>query len=261
MMKLSVVLSLGIFAACGSPAPASTPPPPSMSSSASTGAMGSTGATAVKTLTCLQVLQCVAECADVDTTCPDTCIGKASAEGDSKLSALVMCLENESCQDAECAQSKCAPSLTACLQSSAPEISGPALTGTVPAGNVPADLVGEWTATTWGDTDTLTLNADGTAVLFNGVVSDSKYCAQRITVTSSGTAVVGTDTIVLYATSVVNQVKPCDGNLETTNGPAIQIELSYSRQDATTLIIVEAACVAMHPTDAQAFCNLVLHKK
>jgi hypothetical protein len=219
------------------------------------------GTAAGPPLSCGQIVQCVDGCSATDSACLDGCIARASSDGLAKATALAQCFQDQGCQDSACVQSSCAGELEAC-------VGGGGLTGGPPVepnaptvGSVPEELVGSWSRTAWGDTDRLTLGADGKGTRFGAVVSNSKYCTTRSTDTETGAAVVKADTITIYATEVINQYKPCDGNLETVNGTPVVVELSWSRVDPRTIVVVDSRCVAKHPNDAASYCQLSLTKE
>ncbi|CAN5665848.1 hypothetical protein BH09MYX1_BH09MYX1_16920 [soil metagenome] len=222
---------------------------------------GGADVSAAHGISCGQMLQCVGECSESDTECADACVARGSTEAGAKATALAECFQNQACSDSTCAQEKCGIELDDCT-SAAPPKGGPPIDGNSPTtGSVPADLVGSWARTVWGDTDRITLGADGTGTRFGAVVSNSKYCTTRSTDTEAGVAVVTPDKITIYATDVVNQYKPCDGTLETKAGAPLVVELSWSRKDASTIVVVDSRCVSSHPTDAEAFCRLELTKE
>jgi len=217
-------------------------------------------------ISCLQVLQCVADCASSDNACPDACAAKGTPEAQAQVSAFATCIQKEACTDAACAEAKCSPSLTACASASAPAPEGTPSTGAAPPpGNVPADLVGTWSRTNYGATDRIVLNADGTGSVFAGISSLAGGCVELNSTTEAGTAVVTADLITVYANDVTNVEKTCGaGGSATTKGPPVVVEVSFSRKDATTIVIVKASCAAKYPNDptnARFYCGEELTKQ
>jgi len=216
---------------------------------------------AVGSLSCLQIVDCSTECAETDDPCFDACWTAGSDDGQATLNAFLECVVAEACEDATCYETQCADSLSGCVNSSTPDPGGRPLEGTEPPpGDVPADLVGKWSRTAWGDTHTITLNADGTGSYFFGVANDSAYCAVRLTNTYTGTAVVSADMIAIHATDVVHFQKTCEDPVpDVTNGDPTVKEFTWSRQDAETILVQEIMVPPCNP--AQTQCEYSLKKE
>lgn len=216
-------------------------------------------------LSCLGVLQCAADCPSSDTACSDACQLKGTATAQTNVSIFATCANSHSCTDAMCLQTQCKTSLETCVGSSAPKSDGTPLTGTAPPGSVPADLVGVWSNTNYGDTRRLTLNADGTATWFRGIANVySSVCTQLNNTTETGTAVVSTDTITVYATTVTNVEKVCASDSTTTQGNPITEVFKWTHPDSATLQIVDSACAAKYPdspSSATLYCAVPLTRQ
>lgn len=192
-------------------------------------------------LTCPQIVECGISCSADDDACKPACIAQGSPAAQDTATAFIACIQKEACEDEACAREKCSAPLDACVAAPLPSQGTPLPDGPQ-QGSVQAELVGEWTNTVWGHTDTITLNADGTGVRFYAEATSSKYCSTRITTTSKGMAVTTADKITIYASDVVNQMKTCNQRLEITKGAPVLVELAWSSVDATHILVRDLNC-------------------
>jgi hypothetical protein len=76
--------------------------------------------------------------------------------------------------------------------------------------------------------------------------------------------VVSADLITIYATDVTKLEKDCYAPSTTTQGDPLVVQLTWSLQDPTTLVTMEADCAAMYannPAGINLYCRNVLTKQ
>jgi hypothetical protein len=95
-----------------------------------------------------------------------------------------------------------------------------------------------------GDTTRIVLRADGTCTYQTWSAVNIGSCLSTDSFFYSGTAVVTTEAITIYATGVEHRFTLCGGNSGTETLPPETQEIKYTREDADTLKIINAACAA-----------------
>jgi hypothetical protein len=207
------------------------------------GGASDAGVTIVTALTCSGIFDCVAtKCMEGDSVCEDACYAQGSPLGKSQADGLVACVVSNACQDEACLTANCQTELKACVTT----VTGPItpIPGSVPPGSVPADLVGSFAIARGGDTTRMVLRADGTGTYQTGSAVYIGSCLSTDSFFYSGTAVVTTEAITIYATGVEHRFTICGGNSGMETLPPETQEIKYTREDADTLKIINAACAA-----------------
>lgn len=197
-------------------------------------------------LSCLQVVQCIVSCAETDTACPDACNAKGGTEAQSQVVALAQCVSDNKCEDAECTEANCASELTTCLASSKPPSGGSPLQGEAPPGDIPPDLVGTWAGADFGATERIQFNADGTGTWMSSVTTNYSGCLSFTRTTRTGSMVVTDTKIAFYATKITQDVQNCKPPAARSEDPGATEEITWSRRDASTILIVNSACAAKY---------------
>jgi hypothetical protein len=149
-----LLLSLHLAIACtvtqGQPSPAGS----------DAGAPDGMVATNAGTTSCSEAVTCISNCADGDDACSNACYDRASPGGQSLLTALVSCINDNTCADSACVNQKCPSELSGCLDDVAPVVdSGIPPTTAAP---LPAALVGRWSSVNLSTGESFDFNADGT---------------------------------------------------------------------------------------------------
>ena len=136
-----------------------------------------------------------------------------------------------------------------CIESSALPSTGTPLQGSGPPGNVPANLVGAWSGARDGDTQTLTLNADGTGSWTSAHTAQQYACFSFTNLIKSGTIVVEATKMTLYATSVVKEEQTCMPPASQTPLEPVTDVLDWHphETDPNVIFVVDSACAAKFP--------------
>lgn len=228
--------------------------PSASSSSGSTPPPSGTTA-ADQPLTCIGILACAKDC--TDNACADACVAKGSPEGQASVTKLAQCYQDNQCQDGTCAQAKCKAELDACQTQSAPPPAGQPASGDAPAGNVPAALVGRWTYTSPGGTNTeLDFNADGTG-RYAEIQQSEGTCTMTSILQYEGNVVADDASITIYGTNASLQQTSC-GSKSSIPQSGRTIQYGYklgSDESGPTLLITDQDCIAKNGDASYCYSN------
>ena len=179
---------------------------------------------------CNQVLTCAVNCAD--DACANDCYAKGSSSAQQKFDALLVCLNESMCADAECAQAACGDQIAACVN----DVEAPQNPNTPPVteGMVPGELVGDWI----GNNGSYHFDANG-SYFFVGILSTSGNCIafEKIEFTDSGVAAASGSTLTLTAENRKQVTYDCSGQPTTATQPPETKQYGWSIQ-GTTLTLV-----------------------
>jgi hypothetical protein len=114
------------------------------------------------------------------------------------------------------------------------------------AGHVPSELVGSWVRASYGATDRIRLNADGTGY-YQTALTDTGPCSLTQNTIWDGTAVVDATRITIYATTVTNTRFECGKKTDTIGSPEV-LQFSYVYDaGADVLSTIDQTCAAKYP--------------